>query len=353
MAWAYICPQSNGAIQVGIGEMRMNDFDRKVQEISRSDLRASDISIVQANVGLRCNNSCTHCHLEAGPSRTEMMDWDTMRAVVDIANRTEPEFVDITGGSPELNPLIHRFVSTLRAEGHEVQLRTNLTVACEPRMEELIQFYRDTGVKLVASLPCYTQVNVDTQRGQGVYEKSIKALKRLNAAGYGSNPDLILDLVYNPGGAVLPGEQSQLESDYKANLGEEHGIVFNNLRTITNMPIGRFERVLARNNELEQYNILLKESFNPATLEGLMCRYQIEVAWDGVLYDCDFNLALKMPINNGVPARAKDFDVNKYSKRKVITGNHCFGCTAGHGSSCSGALDSKKSVIPVPLQCKA
>ena len=225
---------------------------------------ASDITIVQANVGLRCNNSCTHCHLEAGPERTEMMDWDTMKAVVGVANQAKPDFVDITGGSPELNPLLSKFVKELRKDGHAVQVRTNLTVTCEPKMEEMVEFYSGAGVRLVASLPCYTQVNVDSQRGQGVYEKSVKALKRLNAAGYGSNSDLKLDLVYNPGGAVLPGEQSQLESDYKENLGKEHGIVFNNLRTITNMPIGRFERVLHRNNELEQYNRLLKESFNPA-----------------------------------------------------------------------------------------
>ena len=282
-----------------------------------------------------------------------MMDWETMQAVVDIANQTSPEFVDITGGSPELNPLLHRFVSTLRAEGHEVQVRTNLTVTCEPRMEEMIQFYRDTGVKLVASLPCYTKANVDSQRGQGVYQKSINALKRLNAAGYGSNPDLKLDLVYNPGGAVLPGEQSQLESDYKEHLGKEHGIVFDHLRTITNMPIGRFERALQQSDELEPYNTLLRESFNPQTVDGLMCRHQIEVAWDGLLYDCDFNLALGLPIHNGAPARAKSFEVDKYSNRRVITGNHCFGCTAGHGSSCRGALDSQNSVIPVTLQCKA
>ncbi len=331
----------------------MNDFDLKVQEISGSNLKASDISIVQVNVGLRCNNSCAHCHLEAGPRRTEMMDWDTMEAVREIANQTKPEFVDITGGSPELNPLLHRFVRTLRADGHEVQVRTNLTVISEPRMDEMVEFYRDSGVKLVASLPCYTKVNVDAQRGQGVYDKSIGALKRLNAAGYGSNPDLKLDLVYNPGGAFLPGEQASLESDYRENLQKDHGIVFSNLRTITNMPIGRFQQTLQTNNEYEQYNQLLRESFNPQTLDGLMCRHQIEVAWDGLLYDCDFNLALHAPIANGLSSRAKDFNVDEYSQRRIVTGNYCFGCTAGHGSSCSGALVSKDSPMPVTLKCKA
>jgi radical SAM/Cys-rich protein len=330
----------------------LNDFDRKVQEISGSALKASDIEIVQANVGLRCNNSCSHCHLEAGPDRTEMMNWETMENVVKIANETRPELVDITGGSPELNPLLQRFVKVLRTNGHDVQVRTNLTVMSQPRMEEMVSFYRNAGVKLVASLPCYTKVNVDFQRGMGVYDKSIGTLKRLNAAGYGSNPDLKLDLVYNPGGAFLPGEQSALEADYKKNLGNEHGILFNNLRTITNMPIGRFEHVLQQNNELEQYNQLLKESFNPETLEGLMCRHQIEVAWDGMLYDCDFNLALRAPIDHALSPRVTDFNLDEYPQRKVVTGNYCFGCTAGHGSSCRGALDSRISTIPVTLQCK-
>lgn len=319
-------------------DMTTNDFDRKVREVSGSILRACDIAIVQANVGLRCNNSCVHCHLDAGPKRNEMMDWETMQAVIDIVHLTEPELVDITGGSPELNPLLPKFVSALRAEDHDVQVRTNLTVMFEPRMKEMIEFYRNARIKLVASLPCYTKVNVDSQRGQGVYDKSIEALKRLNSAGYGSDPDLKLDLVYNPGGPVLPGEQSALESDYRENLHKEHGIVFNNLRTITNMPIGRFQRLLQRNNEYEQYNRLLRESFNPQTLDGLMCRHQIEVAWDGLLYDCDFNLALRAPIGNGVPANARDFNIVKHSKREIITGTYCFGCTAGHGSSCRGAL---------------
>ncbi len=316
----------------------MNDFDLKVHEVSGSTLRAYDITIVQANVGLRCNNSCVHCHLDAGPKRNEMMDWDTMQAVVDIAHQTQPELVDITGGSPELNPLLHRFVSALGADDHDVQVRTNLTVIFDPSMKEMVEFYRNAHIKLVASLPCYTKANVDSQRGQGVYEKSIEALKRLNSAGYGSDPDLQLDLVYNPGGPFLPGEQSALESDYRENLHKEHGIVFNNLRTITNMPIGRFQHLLHRNNEYTQYNRLLRESFNPQTLDGLMCRHQIEVAWDGLLYDCDFNLALHAPIGHGVPAHAKDFDLDRLSRREIITGVHCFGCTAGHGSSCRGAL---------------
>ena len=316
----------------------MNDFDQKVQEVTGSTLHACGIKILQANIGLRCNNSCLHCHLEAGPSRTEMMEWNTMEAVVNIARQVKPELVDITGGSPELNPLLHRFVSALRADGNEVQVRTNLTVLFEPRMEGMLEFYRNARIRLVASLPCYTKENVDSQRGQGVYEKSIEALKRLNAAGYGSDPYLKLDLVYNPGGPVLPGEQSALESDYREHLRNEHAVVFNNLRTITNMPLGRFQRSLLRDHEFQQYARLLKESFNPQTIDGLMCRHQIEVAWDGLLYDCDFNLASKAPVHNGVPTQAKSFEPEKYSNRRIVTDEYCFGCTAGHGSSCTGAL---------------
>ena len=331
----------------------MNDFDRKVREVSGSVLFASDIKLIQVNVGFRCNNSCKHCHLEAGPARTELMAWDTMQAVVDIANQVEPELVDITGGSPELNPLLHRFIAILRAEGHEVQVRTNLTVTCEPRMEEMIQFYGDNLVRLVASLPCYTKENVDAQRGHGVFDRSIQALRRLNAVGYGSNPDLKLDLVHNPAGAFLPGDQASLESDYRENLLRDYGIVFNNLRTLTNMPIGRFQHMLQTSNEYESYNRLLRESFNPDTLDGLMCRHQIEIAWDGLLYDCDFNLAVYAPVDHGVSARLSDFDVDELSSRRIVTGDYCFGCTAGHGSSCGGALVSKKAEMPVAAKCQA
>jgi radical SAM/Cys-rich protein len=267
-----------------------------------------------------------------------MMDWETMQLVVDIVHKIRPELVDITGGAPELNPLLPEFVGGLRKDGHAVQTRTNLAVLLEPRMEEVIGFYRDARVRLVASLPCYTKANVDSQRGDGAYGKSIEALKRLNAVGYGSDPNLKLDLVYNPGGAFLPAEQSSLESDYRENLHKDHGIVFNNVRTITNMPIGRFQRWLRQQNQYERYVRLLRESFNPQTLDGLMCRHQIEVAWDGRVYDCDFNLALRAPITNGVPAHVRDFDIDTYSNRRIVTGEHCFGCTAGHGSSCGGAL---------------
>ncbi len=318
----------------------MNDFDRKVKESTGSTLNAHDITIVQVNVGLRCVNSCMHCHIEAGPTRNEMMNWETMKQVMAIVRHMQPELVDITGGAPEMNPLLSKFVGALRKEGQNVQVRTNLTTLLESGMQEMIEFYKDQGVSLVASLPCYTEANVDLQRGKGVYEKSIKVLKRLNASGYGSDPNLKLNLVYNPGGAFLPPEQSQLESDYRKNLGKEHGIVFDNLLTITNIPIGRFGNWLRQENQYEEYKQLLKDSFNPQTLGGLMCRHQIEAAWDGRMYDCDFNLALGLPIGDGKPALVRDFDPGRYVGRRIITGEHCYGCTAGYGSSCGGALVS-------------
>ena len=316
----------------------MNGFDRKVQEISGSVLNSCDVTTVQVNVGLRCTNSCMHCHLEASPTRNEVMDWATMQLVVGVADRVRPKLVDITGGAPELNPLVSKFVGALREGGHTIQVRTNLAALLEPGKEGMIGFYRAAGIRLVASLPCYTKANVDAQRGAGAYEKSIEALKRLNAVGYGSDLNLKLDLMYNPGGAFLPGEQSSLESEYRANLGKDHGIVFNNLMTITNMPIGRFQSWLRQQNQYEEYYRLLVDSFNPETLDGLMCRHQIEVAWDGRVYDCDFNLALRAPVDCGVSAHLRDFDIDTYSKRRIVTGEYCFGCTAGHGSSCGGAL---------------
>jgi len=316
----------------------MNDFDLKAQEILGSPLTACDIAILQVNVGFRCNNSCVHCHVDANLKRNEMMDWETMLLVLDIAHKIRPELVDITGGAPELNPHLRNFVSALRKARHSVQVRTNLTILLEPSMEGMMEFYGDSGVSVVASLPCYLKPEVDSQRGEGAFEKSIEALKRLNDLGYGLNPELRLDLVYNPEGAFLPPEQSSLETEYRETLSKDYDITFNSVITLTNMPIGRFQRWLRQEKLCEKYDRLLRESFNPQTLDKLMCRHQVEVGWDGRLYDCDFNLALGIPANYGAPTHVRDFDVDKYSKRRIVTGEHCYGCTAGHGSSCGGAL---------------
>lgn len=298
----------------------------------------SGIEIIQANVGLVCNQECVHCHVSASPKRKEVMQWETMELILLAAKKTECRLIDITGGAPELNPNFRRFVEAIRSRDIPAQVRTNLTVLLEPDMEGTMEFLREHKVALVASLPCYLEENVRAQRGPGVYEKSIEAIRRLNELGYGKDPELPLDLVYNPIGPVLPPEQSTLEADYRSELGERYGIEFTKLLTITNMPIGRFLAWLRRENRYDDYTSLLEKSFNERTLEGLMCRHMLSVRWDGTLFDCDFNLALGLPVNHGAPEHIRDFDPVLHPRRRIVTGEHCFGCTAGCGSSCRGAL---------------
>ncbi|MBI3949708.1 MAG: arsenosugar biosynthesis radical SAM protein ArsS [Acidobacteria bacterium] len=316
----------------------MNEFEKKVTEVTGPGLYSLDIETIQVNVGLKCNQACVHCHVESSPLRTEMMDWPTMELISDVAKRTQARLVDITGGAPELNPHLCRFITALRQQGHTVQVRTNLTVLLLPDMETMPAFFRDHQVHLVASLPCYLEENVRRQRGKGVFEKSIEAIKKLNALGYGQNPELPLNLIYNPVGPFLPPDQAKLEEDYRRELWNRFGIIFTKLLTITNMPIGRFQDDLRRQGKDQKYLTLLEQSFNPRTLEGLMCRHQINIDWDGQLYDCDFNLALKLPLDHGAPNHIKDFDPSVWARRRIVTGIHCFGCTAGRGSSCGGAL---------------
>ena len=316
----------------------MSEFDRRIGDILGDNLRALDIDIIQVNMGLRCNQECVHCHVEASPERTETMDWPVLEEIVKVAGIVRPNLVDLTGGSPELNPHFRRFVEALSENGHTVQSRTNLTVFLEEGMEDLPDFLAKNRVRLVGSLPCYLEENVCAQRGKGSYDKSIDALKRLNAVGYGTEPDLPLRLVYNPQGPSLPPNQDELEADYKRELHERFGVTFTALLTIANMPIGRFGRVLTSQGQLKDYMALLKGSFNPGTLEGLMCRHQLSIGWDGTLYDCDFNLALGLAVNHGAPDNIKGFSKQELLHRRIVTGDHCFGCTAGSGSSCGGAL---------------
>ncbi|MBI5116029.1 arsenosugar biosynthesis radical SAM protein ArsS [Candidatus Poribacteria bacterium] len=316
----------------------MNDFETRIETLTGNPLYSNKIETLQVNLGLRCNQQCRHCHVSASPRRTEMMEWPTIRLVLDTAENLQYKLVDLTGGAPELNPHFHRFVEALRRHGLPVQVRTNLTVLLEPGMENMPEWYRENEVCLVASLPCYLEENVRAQRGRGVYEKSVAAIKRLNAVGYGVSDDLQLDLVYNPGGPFLPPEQTSLEADYRRELAERFGITFSRLLTITNMPIGRFQAELSRQSCEKEYLKLLQESFNPQTLEGLMCRRQLSVGWDGTLFDCDFNLALGRAVNHGAPDHITRFDPSLLKRRRIVTGDHCFGCTAGAGSSCGGAL---------------
>jgi radical SAM/Cys-rich protein len=303
---------------------------------SGGELSARKNEAMQVKIGLKCNQSCKHCHVDASPGRTECMDPTTMQEVIDAAQRTRCLSVEITGGAPELHTKFRWFVSALSKKGINVKLRTNLTAMLEKGLEDLPELLRDLQVHLVASLPYYLEEEVDSQRGKGVFEKSIEVIKRLNSVGYGIKPELPLDLVYNPGGAFLPPDQTTLEEDYHRELHKRFGISFTHLLTITNMPIGRFYEQLEADGNTEEYMDLLREQFNPETIGKVMCRNQITINWDGTIYDCDFNLALGMPVVGR--NRIENLDQAMIVGRAVKTGDHCFGCTAGAGSSCWGAL---------------
>ncbi len=313
------------------------EFDERVVEATGDVLRAERVRVVQVNIGLTCNLACEHCHVASSPRRTEQMDRETLDHVLRVARQVQAERIDVTGGAPEMNPHFREFVAEALAQGTPVQVRTNLTILLESGYEDLPEFFARHRVALVASLPCYLESNVDGQRGEGVFAASIEAIRRLNAVGYGERDELPLDLVYNPTGPSLPPAQETLEEDYRRELGERFGIRFTRLITITNMPIGRFLARLKKQGRAEAYRAMLRDAFNPATIEPLMCRHQINIDWQGRLYDCDFNLALRLPVASGLPAHVRDFDASLHARR-IVTGNHCFGCTAGRGSSCGGAL---------------
>ena len=320
------------------GFNQLKNFDQSVHEAQGEPLKSGDVQTVQVNLGLLCNLSCRHCHVEASPHRKEVMTWETMLSVLRLINAFPDVQVDLTGGAPELNPHFQQFVSKLRESGNVVQVRSNLTIFSEPGFTDLPEFLAKNHVHMVASLPCYLDENVDSQRGEGTYLRSISALRRLNELGYGDDPYLPLNLVYNPGGPFLPPEQGKLEDAYRHQLDERFGIKFNRLLTITNMPLGRFFHDLQKAGTSSRYERLLQESFNPDTLSGLMCRHQICVAWDGRLADCDFNHALGLSLDGDLSHHIDQIDPKMLSARKIVTGQHCFGCTAGCGSSCRGAL---------------
>ncbi len=306
--------------------------------MGRFPLIACDLRTVQVNIGLMCNQSCRHCHLSCSPARAEIMAPETMATVCEILQPCGAELVDVTGGEPCLHPHIRQFIEALASRDVCVQLRTNFTGLLVEGNESLPEFLRDHDVQLVGSLPCYLPCNVDAQRGLGVHRASIEAIRRLNELGYGHDPARRLDLVYNPVGADLPPDQGELEAEYRTALRERHGVSFTHLLTIANMPIGRFGAELGRQGRHDQYARLLREAFNPDTLPGLMCRHQMSIRWDGRLFDCDFNLALGWSVNHGASDWLGQFEAKSLSKRRVVTGEHCFGCTAGMGSSCGGAL---------------
>jgi radical SAM/Cys-rich protein len=314
-------------------------FEEKLVQIGQWPLKAAGIETLQVNVGKLCNQTCRHCHVDAGPTRTEIMTRETAELVIAALRRYDIKTVDITGGAPELNPHFDYLVTEARALGRHVIDRCNLTVFFVEGKQCLPEFLRAQQVEITASLPCYLEKNVEAQRGKGVYAKSLEALRCLNRLGYGQpGTGLVLNLVYNPIGPSLPPPQEQLEADYRQQLGEKYGVVFNHLYTLTNMPINRFLLDLTRHGNYERYMELLLEKFNPATVDDLMCRSLVSVGWDGTLYDCDFNQMLEMPVDHGLPNHLRDFDAFLLARREIRTGAHCFGCTAGSGSSCIGSL---------------
>jgi radical SAM/Cys-rich protein len=298
------------------------------------------LEILQINMGKLCNQACLHCHVEAGPDRTENMEGKTVDRLLTLLDQSPTiHTIDLTGGAPELNPHFRRLVTVAREKGLTVIDRCNLSVFFEPGQEDSPIFLKEHQVKVVASLPCYTKENVDQQRGKGIFDKSIEALKILNQLGYGqAGSDLTLDLVYNPLGPFLPPAQKKLEVDYKRELQELFGITFNHLYTITNMPIKRFHHDLARSGQLEAYQTLLVNNFNVQAAEGVMCRNLVSVSWDGSLYDCDFNQMLEMPMSGMIKTLWDIDSLGDLITGDIVFDDHCYGCTAGAGSSCGGAL---------------
>ena len=322
-------------------------FDERVSGAGLTLRAAAAVETLQVNVGKLCNQACKHCHVDAGPKRTEIMSEETATQIIEAVGRHRFKTVDITGGAPELNPSFRRLVAGARAAGAHVIVRHNLTVMFEPGQEDLPAFFRAHAVEVVSSLPYFLEQQTDAQRGRGVFAKSLEALRRLNEAGYGRGVEeggggggggLTLNLVYNPVGAFLPPAQDAIEADFKRELRARFGVSFDNLYTITNMPIKRFLDYLRRTGNEERYMRKLVEAFNPQAVAGLMCRTLLSVDWTGRLYDCDFNQMLDLGVDSRLPPTLAEFDPRRFAGREIVTAAHCFGCTAGAGSSCGGSV---------------
>ncbi|NVO84316.1 arsenosugar biosynthesis radical SAM (seleno)protein ArsS [Hymenobacter terrestris] len=314
-------------------------FHEKLRGAGFFPLRPVAPAVMQINVGKMCNQVCNHCHVDAGPDRKEIMTRETMQLCLDALAQTDIATVDLTGGAPEMNPDFRWFVEQISLLGRKVLVRCNLTIiVANKKYHSLPEFFKLHGVEVVSSLPCYTAENTDKQRGDGVFEDSIKALKMLNAVGYGQEGSgLVLNLVYNPVGASLPGPQAGLQADYKRALSRDFGIVFNELYAITNLPVSRYLDYLIESGQYAGYMEKLVNAFNPAAAASVMCRDTISVSWDGGLYDCDFNQMLDLHVAS--PSRhIRDFDAAALAGRAIVVNQHCYGCTAGAGSSCGGTV---------------
>ena len=334
-------PLASTAAQVQLLELTAccPSFERPMEKAGLHPLRSTGMTVLQINVGKLCNQTCRHCHVDAGPDRTESMSRETAELCIQALAQTDIPTVDITGGAPELNPNFRWLVEQARGLNRHVMDRCNLSVLLLPSQADLAQFLAAHRVEIVASLPYYREPQTDAQRGEGVFDKSIQGLRRLNQLGYGK-PDsgLVLNLVHNPVGAFLPPKQDAIESQFRKELRVKYGIEFNRLYSITNMPISRFLEFLVDSGNYEDYMQRLANAFNPAAAAGVMCRYTLSVGWDGTLYDCDFNQMLDLPVASGATPHIRNFNFAQLQQRTIVTGNHCYGCTAGSGSSCGGAV---------------
>ncbi len=334
-------PLASAAEQLRVlnnGDVGRRRFDDALAESGSFPLTATGIEILQINVGKLCNQTCRHCHVDAGPDRTESMTAETADLCLAALAATDIATLDITGGAPELNPNFRRLVRKATGLGRHVIDRCNLSILLPASQEGLAEFLAEHRVEIVASLPYFLAARTDAQRGEGVFDKSIEALRLLNSLGYGAEGSgLDLNLVYNPTGAFLPPPQAAVEADFKRELRDRHGVVFNSLYTITNMPISRFLEFLLRSGNYDRYMQKLIEAYNPAAAAGVMCRNTLSVGWDGTLYDCDFNQMLELPAGFGAPTHIRDFAEGGLARRRIVAGQHCFGCTAGAGSSCGGS----------------
>ncbi|MEP6736571.1 MAG: arsenosugar biosynthesis radical SAM (seleno)protein ArsS [Chryseolinea sp.] len=322
------------------GDFALIPFQEKLRLSSLYPLKPTQIETFQVNMGKMCNQTCGHCHVDAGPDRKEIMSRETMQQCLDaLKNNSLLKTVDLTGGAPEMNPDFRWFVEEIKKLNKHILVRCNLTIIqANKKYQDLPQFYKQHNIEVVSSLPFYTQDRTDRQRGNGVFEDSIKALQVLNEVGYGKEGgDLILNLVYNPAGAFLPPSQQSLEKEYKQVLMQRYNVTFNHLFTITNMPISRYLDFLVKSGNYESYMEKLVNAYNPVAAGNVMCRNTISIGWDGYLYDCDFNQMLELRVN-GNGKHISDFDIIALNNKDIIVGQHCYGCTAGSGSSCGGAV---------------
>lgn len=331
---------SNASQQIDVLNKAVEDtFAQKLKASNLFPLKSISVDTFQINLGKMCNQECKHCHVDAGPDRKEIMTKQTMQECLDALDKSSCTTVDLTGGAPEMNPDFRWFVEQLSSKGKKIIVRCNLTIiVANPKYNDLPEFYKKHKVEVVSSLPHFTSRRTDAQRGDGVFDRSIKALKMLNEVGYGiEGSGLTLNLVYNPSGAFLPGDQKELEKEFKMKLTSKFDISFNNLFTITNLPVSRFLDYLVNSGNLDEYFETLVNAYNPVAASEVMCRSLISISWDGLVYDCDFNQMLELEVNVPSGKHIKDFVLENYLDRSIIVNQHCYGCTAGAGSSCGGA----------------